>query len=53
MQQATAGRTYGTVSAEARKEMTGLQFVQGLADRSLPLNTIAIPKINPTAATNP
>jgi uncharacterized protein (TIGR00369 family) len=40
MQQAAA-RTYGTVSAEARKEMTGLQFVQGLADRSLPLNTIA------------
>jgi uncharacterized protein (TIGR00369 family) len=41
MQQTTAGRTYGTVSAEARKEMTGLEFVQGLADRSLPLNTIA------------
>ena len=41
MQQATTGRTYGTVSAEARKEMTGLEFVQGLADRSLPLNTIA------------
>jgi uncharacterized protein (TIGR00369 family) len=40
MQQVT-GRTYGTVSAEARKEMTGLEFVQGLADRSLPLNTIA------------
>jgi len=41
MQQATATRTYGTVSAEARKEMTGLEFVQGLANRSLPLNTIA------------
>jgi uncharacterized protein (TIGR00369 family) len=41
MQQTTAGRTYGTVSAETRKEMTGLEFVQGLADRSLPLNTIA------------
>src|SRR5579871_6487625 len=41
MQQAAAARTYGTVSAEARKEMTGLQFVQGLANRSLPLNTIA------------
>jgi uncharacterized protein (TIGR00369 family) len=36
-----AARTYGTVSAEARKEMTGLQFVQGLANRTLPLNTIA------------
>src|ERR1700690_2292926 len=34
-------RTYGTVSAEARKEMTGLEFVQGIADRTLPLNTIA------------
>lgn len=41
MQQATTGRTYGTVSPEARKEMTGLEFVQGLANRSLPLNTIA------------
>jgi uncharacterized protein (TIGR00369 family) len=41
MQQATAARTYGTVSPEARKEMTGLEFVQGLANRSLPLNTIA------------
>src|ERR1700754_2536973 len=34
-------RTYGTVGAEARKEMTGLEFVQGLANRTLPLNTIA------------
>jgi uncharacterized protein (TIGR00369 family) len=41
MQQATAARTYGTVSPDARKEMTGLEFVQGLANRSLPLNTIA------------
>jgi uncharacterized protein (TIGR00369 family) len=37
----TAPRTYGTVSAERRKEMTGLEFVQGLADGTLPLNTIA------------
>src|ERR1700733_6558474 len=36
-----ATRTYGTVSSEARKEMTGLEFVQGLANRTLPLNTIA------------
>src|SRR5581483_10732565 len=41
MQQTTAGRTYGTVSAEARKDMTGLEFVQGLANGRLPLNTIA------------
>ena len=34
-------RTYGTVSAETQKEMTGLEFVQGLADGTLPLNTIA------------
>ena len=36
-----ASRTYGTVSADKQKEMTGLEFVQGLADRTLPLNTIA------------
>ena len=34
-------KTYSTVSAEKRREMTGLQFVQGLADGTLPLNTIA------------
>jgi len=34
-------RTYGTVSADKQKEMTGLEFVQGLADGTLPLNTIA------------
>ena len=36
-----AGRTYGTVSPEKQREMTGLEFVQGLADGTLPLNTIA------------
>ena len=36
-----ATRTYGTVSAERRKQMSGLEFVQGLADGTLPLNTIA------------
>src|SRR3954463_15459877 len=34
-------KTYGTVSAEQQKEMSGLAFVQGLADGTLPLNTIA------------
>src|SRR5580693_8434868 len=34
-------KTYGTVSAERQKEMSGLAFVQGLADGTLPLNTIA------------
>ena len=37
----TASRTYGTVSADKQKKMTGLEFVQGLADGTLPLNTIA------------
>jgi uncharacterized protein (TIGR00369 family) len=37
----SASKTYGTVSADRRKEMTGLEFVQGLADGTLPLNTIA------------
>ena len=36
-----AGKTYGTVSADRQKELTGLQFVQGLVDGTLPLNTIA------------
>ena len=36
-----ANRIYGTVSAERRNAMSGLQFVQGLADGSLPLNTLA------------
>jgi uncharacterized protein (TIGR00369 family) len=34
-------KTYGTVSAEKQKEMSGLEFVQGLASGALPLNTIA------------
>lgn len=34
-------KSYGTVSPEARAGMTGLEFVRGLADGTLPLNTIA------------
>jgi len=34
-------RTYGTVSPDRKKEMSGLEFVQGLADGTLPLNTMA------------
>jgi len=41
MTEQLANRTYGTVSAERRRQMSGLEFVQGLVDRSLPLNTIA------------
>jgi uncharacterized protein (TIGR00369 family) len=37
----TTSKTYGTVSAASQKEMTGLEFVQGLASGTLPLNTIA------------
>jgi uncharacterized protein (TIGR00369 family) len=37
----TTSKTYGTVSADRRKAMSGLEFVQGLADGTLPLNTIA------------
>jgi uncharacterized protein (TIGR00369 family) len=36
-----AHRTYGTVSADEQKAMSGLQFVQGLANGTLPLNTLA------------
>ncbi len=38
---AIADRVYGTVSAEQQKALTGLEFVQGLANRTLPLNTLA------------
>ena len=34
-------KTYGTVSADRQKEMSGLEFVQGLVDGTLPLNMIA------------
>jgi uncharacterized protein (TIGR00369 family) len=36
-----ANRRYGTVSADEQKAMSGLEFVQGLARGTLPLNTIA------------
>jgi len=36
-----ASRTYGTVSADRQKEMSGLEFVKGLVDGTLPLNPIA------------
>src|SRR6516164_1267814 len=34
-------KSYGRVSDEQQKAMTGLEFVQGLVDGSLPLNTMA------------
>jgi uncharacterized protein (TIGR00369 family) len=36
-----SSRTYGKVSADTQKRMTGLEFVQGLANGTLPLNTMA------------
>ena len=36
-----ASKRYGTVSADRQMELTGLEFVQGLVDGTLPLNTIA------------
>lgn len=34
-------KTSGTVGADRRKEMSGLEFVQGLVHGTVPLNTIA------------
>lgn len=34
-------KTYGTVSADRQKQMSGLEFVQGLARGTLPLNLLA------------
>ncbi len=34
-------KSYGTVPAEQRRAMSGLEFVQGLVEGRLPLNTIA------------
>ena len=36
-----ANKVYGTVSPERQKEMSGLEFVKGLASGALPLNMIA------------
>src|SRR5262245_16473236 len=36
-----ATKTYGTVSPERRKVMSGLEFVEGLVSGTLPLNTFA------------
>jgi uncharacterized protein (TIGR00369 family) len=36
-----ANKAYGTVSPDGQREMNGLEFVQGLVDGTLPLNTMA------------
>ena len=41
MQDPVTRKAYGTVSADKQKKMSGLEFVRGLVDRTLPLNMIA------------
>jgi len=41
MQSAGMSKTYGTVAAEQRQAMSGIEFVGGLVAGTLPLNTIA------------
>lgn len=41
MSNSLVSKRYGIVSAVERKQMSGLEFVQGLADGTLPLNTMA------------
>src|SRR5690349_12605892 len=37
----TARKAYGTVGVDRQSQMSGLGFVQGLVDGTLPLNTMA------------
>ena len=41
MQSRRLSKTFGNVPAARKKEMSGLEFVQGLVDGTLPLNTMA------------
>jgi uncharacterized protein (TIGR00369 family) len=41
MSSRAVNKTYGTVSSDRQKEMSGLEFVQGLVNGTLPLNTMA------------
>ena len=41
MSSRTVSKTYGTLSSDRQREMNGLEFVRGLVDGTLPLNTIA------------
>src|SRR5262245_2181461 len=41
MQNAIAAKSYGTVNQNRQKEMSGLEFVQALANGALPLNMMA------------
>ena len=41
MPRCVTSKAFGTVSAEQQRQMSGLEFVQGLANGTLPLNTMA------------
>jgi uncharacterized protein (TIGR00369 family) len=41
MQHCFSSKVYGLVSPEQQKQMSGLEFVQGLANGTLPLNSMA------------
>ena len=41
MPSSITNKTYGTVSADKQLEMSGLEFVEGLVNGTLPLNTMA------------
>jgi uncharacterized protein (TIGR00369 family) len=41
MTRSIVNKTYGTVSADRQTQMSGLEFVQGLVDGTLPLNMFA------------
>lgn len=41
MTETSQGKRYGTIDPDQRASLTGLEFVQGFVDGSLPLNTMA------------
>jgi uncharacterized protein (TIGR00369 family) len=41
MSSRAVNKTYGNVSSDRQKDMSGLEFVQGLVNGTLPLNTMA------------
>jgi uncharacterized protein (TIGR00369 family) len=41
MPHSVSSKAFGTVDAEQQKQMSGLEFVQGLANGTLPLNSMA------------
>ena len=41
MSSRAVSKTFGTVSSDRQREMSGLEFVQGLVNGTLPLNTMA------------